>query len=127
MTVLTPLPSPPQTSDPANFQAKADAFVAALALFVTQANGLGTPGLGGGTMTGLLILSGDPTNVLGAATKQYVDAANSGNMKVTNNGSDINNAATFRSSLSLGTAALLNITVSASAPSGGANGDLWVQ
>lgn len=31
--------------------------------------------LAGGTMTGLLILSGDPTNVLGAATKQYVDNA----------------------------------------------------
>lgn len=28
----------------------------------------------GGTMTGLLVLSGDPSNVLGAATKQYVDA-----------------------------------------------------
>lgn len=29
--------------------------------------------LSGGTMTGLLILSADPSNVLGAATKQYVD------------------------------------------------------
>ncbi len=29
----------------------------------------------GDTMTGLLILSGDPANVLGAATKQYVDGA----------------------------------------------------
>lgn len=28
----------------------------------------------GDTMTGLLILSGDPSNVVGAATKQYVDA-----------------------------------------------------
>lgn len=28
----------------------------------------------GDTMTGLLILSGDPTNALGAATKQYVDS-----------------------------------------------------
>lgn len=32
----------------------------------------------GGTMTGALILSGDPVNPLGAATKQYVDAAGSG-------------------------------------------------
>jgi len=32
----------------------------------------------GGTMTGPLILSGDPTVALGAATKQYVDAAGSG-------------------------------------------------
>src|SRR6516165_10106310 len=29
--------------------------------------------LAGGTMTGLLILSGDPTTALGATTKQYVD------------------------------------------------------
>jgi hypothetical protein len=29
----------------------------------------------GDTMTGLVILSGDPSNVLGAATKQYVDTA----------------------------------------------------
>lgn len=32
----------------------------------------------GGTMTGPLILSGDPTQALGAATKQYVDAAAEG-------------------------------------------------
>ena len=31
----------------------------------------------GGTMTGLLVLSGDPATALGAATKQYVDAINS--------------------------------------------------
>jgi len=31
--------------------------------------------LAGGTMTGLLILSADPTAALGAATKEYVDAA----------------------------------------------------
>src|SRR5262245_59341085 len=30
--------------------------------------------LAGGTMTGLLVLSADPTALLGAATKQYVDA-----------------------------------------------------
>lgn len=34
--------------------------------------------LAGGTMTGPLILSGDPTSVLQAATKQYVDAQTSG-------------------------------------------------
>jgi len=33
--------------------------------------------LAGGTMTGLLILSGDPAAALGAVTKQYVDAINS--------------------------------------------------
>jgi hypothetical protein len=34
--------------------------------------------IGGGTMTGLLILSGNPAAALGAATKQYVDSAVSG-------------------------------------------------
>ena len=33
--------------------------------------------LTGGTLSGLLVLSSDPTNVLGAVTKQYVDAINS--------------------------------------------------
>ena len=32
--------------------------------------------LAGGTMTGLLVLSGNPSAALGAATKQYVDAIN---------------------------------------------------
>jgi hypothetical protein len=51
---MTALPPAPSTSDPVNFAAKADALVAALPLFVTQANALGTPGLGGGQMTGAL-------------------------------------------------------------------------
>jgi hypothetical protein len=37
-------------------------------------NPAGNVKLSGGTMTGLLILSADPSNVLGAATKQYADA-----------------------------------------------------
>lgn len=36
--IITPLPDPPQTSDPANFDPDADAFIAALPTFVTQAN-----------------------------------------------------------------------------------------
>lgn len=36
------LPAAPSTSDPANFAAEGDAFLAALALFVTQANALAT-------------------------------------------------------------------------------------
>jgi hypothetical protein len=35
--------------------------------------------LAGGTMTGLLILSGDPSNALGAVTKQYADNIAGGN------------------------------------------------
>lgn len=36
MTITTPLPSPPQTSDPANFSTKADAFIAALPVFQAE-------------------------------------------------------------------------------------------
>jgi hypothetical protein len=39
---------------------------------------LGTVNIAGDTMTGLLILSGDPVAALGAATKQYVDGVASG-------------------------------------------------
>ncbi len=46
------------------------------ALTFTQITGLATPyvPLAGGTMTGLLTLSGNPVGALDAATKQYVDA-----------------------------------------------------
>lgn len=39
---ISALPSPPQTSDPTTFAAKADAFIAALPTFVTEANALQT-------------------------------------------------------------------------------------
>lgn len=64
------------------------------------ANALGfTPvNKNGDTMTGLLILSGDPTVALGAATKQYVDNAVAGidakaSVVVASNGSNIDLAA----------------------------------
>lgn len=41
---------------------------------IASSNVIGAVPLGGGTMTGLLTLSGDPTAALHAATKQYVDA-----------------------------------------------------
>jgi hypothetical protein len=71
---MTALPPAPSTSDPANFAAKADALVAALPLFVAQANALGTPGLGGGQMTGALDLA-TPVTVLAAATTADISAA----------------------------------------------------
>ena len=43
-----------------------------------RAGTTGPTGAAGGTMTGPLILSGNPTSALGAATKQYVDAAVTG-------------------------------------------------
>lgn len=39
-----------------------------------HANEVGKLSLSGGTLTGPLILNADPSNLLGAATKQYVDA-----------------------------------------------------
>lgn len=45
---------------------------------MTQVNNSGAVPLGGGTMTGALILSGDPVNALGAVTKQYADAISAG-------------------------------------------------
>jgi hypothetical protein len=71
---MTALPPAPQTSDPVNFAAKADALVAALALFVTEANALGTPGLGGGVMTGALDFA-VPVTVASAATTANISAA----------------------------------------------------
>ncbi len=38
---ITALPSPPTTTDPTNFATRADAFVAALPTFVTEANATG--------------------------------------------------------------------------------------
>ena len=37
------------------------------------------------------------------------------------------NASAQRTTLGLGTAAVLNITTSSSSPSGGADGDIWIQ
>lgn len=55
---IDPLPSAPSLSDPSNFATKADTFVAALSTFQSQVNtflaAVGTPGLGGGDMTGAL-------------------------------------------------------------------------
>lgn len=41
MTGITPLPTPPSTSDPTNFNTRADAFLGALPAFVTEANAYG--------------------------------------------------------------------------------------
>lgn len=41
MVAITPLPTPPSTDDPANFDARADAFLGALPAFVAEANGYG--------------------------------------------------------------------------------------
>lgn len=79
---LTPLPPAPSTSDPINFSANADAFVAALVQFSAQVNAsllaLGTPGLAGITPGGRLTLSsGVPVmvaSVVGAGpTTVYYD------------------------------------------------------
>ncbi len=58
MPSITPLPTPvPQTSDPANFDARADAFLAALPNFATELNALG----------GALVLATNSTSTTSAA------------------------------------------------------------
>ncbi|MCV2359626.1 tail fiber domain-containing protein [Paucibacter sp. TC2R-5] len=54
---ITALPTPPQRSDPANFAARADAFFAALANFVTQFNAM-VPQAVAGAVTGSFTVSG---------------------------------------------------------------------
>lgn len=73
--MVTPLPTPPNSSDPTDFNARADAFLAALPQFVIEVNALGTPGLGGGQMTGALdfapivtVASAASPNIAGAAS-----------------------------------------------------------
>lgn len=60
----------------ANAQALYLSQSAAASTYLTQANAqtLYLP-ISGGTLTGSLLLNGDPTQPLGAATKQYVDSA----------------------------------------------------
>lgn len=54
---ISPLPTPPSISDPANFATRADSFIAALPQFVTECNAAaaGSTIPGGGTMTGNLL------------------------------------------------------------------------
>lgn len=63
---LTPLPTPPSTSDPANFATRADALVLALANMVAEINGGAVP-LTGGTVS-TLIVTGASTLAQEAAT-----------------------------------------------------------
>lgn len=89
---------------------------------ITASTGL----TGGGDLSANRSLSVSYGTAAGTAA-QGNDSRITGAMQKSQNGADIANAATFRDNLSLGTAATKNITVSASAPSGGANGDLWFQ
>lgn len=51
MPTITPLPSPPSTSDPANFSSKADAHILALQTFTTEVNAFGASLAGAGIIT----------------------------------------------------------------------------
>jgi hypothetical protein len=50
-----------------------------------------------------------------------------GLLAAANNLSDLSNAATARTNLGLKSGATTNITVNSSAPSGGSDGDIWIQ
>ena len=60
----------------------------------------------GDTMTGPLILSGDPTTALGTATKQYVDAANA--LKVNKSGDTMTGALVVNNAISSNNSILAN-------------------
>lgn len=51
MPTITPLPSPPSTSDPVNFSNKADAHILALQTFTTEVNAFGSELAGAGIIT----------------------------------------------------------------------------
>jgi ribosomal protein S10 len=84
---ITALPPPPDRLDPATFDSKADAFVAALPNLGTELNTyagqvnatvLNCVAKAGDTMEGPLVLPGDATTALQAIPKQQLDAAISG-------------------------------------------------
>lgn len=78
---MTPLPTPPSTSDPTNFDARADAFLAALLVFQTEVNALGTPGLGGGDMLADLGIAAEVS--VASATTCNIGAAASNKVAIT--------------------------------------------
>jgi len=65
--MLTPLPTPPSTSDPANFATRADALVIALANMVSEING-GALTLAGGILTGNITSTGNPSINIGSGS-----------------------------------------------------------
>lgn len=66
MSQITPLPTPPSTSDPTNFAAEADAFLGALPTFATELNTFG------GQLNNLSTSSTSVTsNTIGAGSKAF--------------------------------------------------------
>jgi hypothetical protein len=63
---ITPLPTPPSTSDPANFDARADAFLGALPQFATECNAAATD-LGGAQFIG----SSSSSVAIGTGSKSF--------------------------------------------------------
>ena len=63
---LTPLPTPPSTTSPSNFDTRADAFLAALPQFTTEANAL------------QLLMDASAASAAGSAQAAAISAATSG-------------------------------------------------
>lgn len=102
-TQITQLPDPPQRSDPANFAAKGDTFLAALPGFATEANALATE-------------VNNAANTV-AANKANIDAvvANKNNIDtVSTNIASVNSAATNMAAIIAAPGAASNAAASAS-------------
>ncbi|MBZ0106149.1 MAG: hypothetical protein K8H84_11015 [Sulfuricella denitrificans] len=77
---ITPLPTPPDRSDPANFAARGDAFLSALPTFVTEANALETNV--NAKEASAVASAGTATTKAADAAASAVDATNNGAAQV---------------------------------------------
>ena len=81
--------------------------------------------LSGSTMTGSLILNGDPTQNLGAATKQYVDNKVGGVIQQVYNGKVVNDA-TNNFSIDVSNAKFLIVSLYLQSPSSSTQNNVYI-